>query len=47
MLLVIFDVDGTLIQWNGIDRIYFSNDVNEVPNIDEIDTDLAHFTLGL
>jgi phosphoserine phosphatase len=44
MLLVMFDVDGTLIQWNDIDRICFSDTVMEVLGIGEIDTNWAYFT---
>jgi phosphoglycolate phosphatase-like HAD superfamily hydrolase len=44
MRLVMFDVDGTLIQWNDIDRICFSDAVMEVLGIDEIDTNWAHYT---
>lgn len=44
MLLVMFDVDGTLIQWNDIDRICYSEAVKEALGIAQIDTNWAHYT---
>jgi len=41
--LVMFDVDGTLIKWNGIDRVCFSEAVKEVLGVDNIDTDWLHY----
>ncbi len=44
MRLVMFDIDGTLVQWNDIDRICFSDAVKEVLGIDQIDTDWSHYS---
>jgi beta-phosphoglucomutase-like phosphatase (HAD superfamily) len=42
--LVMFDVDGTLVIGNEIDRVCFSETVKDVLGIHQIDTNWSHYS---
>lgn len=44
MLLVMFDVDGTLVKGNGIDDVCFSEAIKDVLGVGQIDTDWSHYS---
>lgn len=44
MILLIFDVDGTLVMGNGIDDVCFSKAIKAVLDVDKIDTDWSHYS---